>query len=196
MPACLLPWQFAADTRSSVLGSPPPCSAVSNNSSPLTFRKQSHASVNRSESALSPNPCAESFSSVPPDALLSHLHPASRPGRLTSWESIPRHPRPGLLIGFGQRRDSRRISLLQCEICSLSGPGMIQLLANSCSLLGGHPISLWRFSLSSLIALFSNAGLVKGQPGSPKCSQGIGEENSMPSVQHGPVSSAGIRFAK
>lgn len=73
---------------------------------------------------------------------------------------------------------------------------MIQPLAKSSSLLGGHPISLWQFSLSSLIVISCNAGLVKGQPGSPKCSQEIGEESAMQSLQNGPVSSAGISFVK
>lgn len=122
--------------KSQLLLSPfPKLSSLAENNHP--------ASVNRPQSPLSSNPCVGSFHSVPPDPLFSLLHPASRPGRLTSWESNTGPPCPPLLIGCGRRR----ISLLQCGIHSLPRPGMIQALVQSGSLLEGHPISLWQFYL-------------------------------------------------
>lgn len=122
MPAYLLPWQFAADPRSSVLGSPPPCLAISNNSSPLTFQnclaeKQPHASVNRSESALSSNPCAESFSL----SLQMHCFPISTLlHALAGWP--PGKASPGILVlGFwlGSAREETAGGLACCNVRSV-----------------------------------------------------------------------------
>lgn len=168
-------WQFVADTRSTVLGWAPPCSDVSKqlllSHFPFSCFAENHHHHAKMDGTLSINPCARSCHSVPPDTSFSPPHPTPGSGRLTVIDRI--NTSCLRLPTVASEETGRRISLFQGTICSIPGPGMLQTIAKSSSLVGGHLVSLWQFNLWGLIVFSCNLVSVEGQPGSPECSQGI-----------------------
>lgn len=121
--ACLLRWQFLADTRSTVLGSAPPCSALSKqllwSHFPLSYFAENnhHDRVSRSESTLSINSCARSFHCVPPDALSSFPTALYALGRWPLWTD-PHFLAFFFWVGSPSEETGPRVSLFQHVVCS------------------------------------------------------------------------------
>lgn len=160
---CLLKWQIVADTRSrsTVLGLALLCSALSKNPFELTFcsatwQRTSTMPGWTGQKALSALASVLGVSTL--SLQMHHFLFFTQFHALRGWPH--RHDQHFFAFCFwlvlASDETGWRISLLQCAVCSFPGPGTIQSIAKSSSLLGGHPVSWCWFYHWNLLVLSRN----------------------------------------